>query len=237
MLLLQRWRRVTAKVAARRLSRKSVVTLNRALDEVEDLLAWDEPQESRDTSRQDTGLGISDHMLIQKMNIGPAMTPPDSTILNAPEVLELEREEIKGMKSTESVLERVEYLVKELRKRQEDFKYLHSVVIAKAEEGAQSIMQLETNLGNLEKDFADDQCELTYLKLKLRILEIQGLPYIPVNERDDLAEGIHRWKLDWADVDSRFWARKKKREPGKKPYIDMNSSLECGRISPRRSLV
>ncbi|MCJ1381769.1 hypothetical protein MMC17_004880 [Xylographa soralifera] len=183
-------------------------------------------------SQQSTGLGIAEDVFVQKMDIGQAMTPPDSTILNAPEVLELEPKESKGKEHTEPMLERVEYLVKELRKRQEDFRYLHSIVIAKAEEGAETIMQLETNLENLETDIADDQCELTYLKLKLRILEIQGLPYIPINERDDLAEGIHRWKLDWADVDSRFRARKKKREPGKNRSIDMNASLERSRMSP-----
>ncbi|MCJ1320799.1 hypothetical protein MMC15_006140 [Xylographa vitiligo] len=233
ILLLQRWQRLTGELAARRLSRKSVVALNRALDEVEDLLVWDEPQAPRDMSQHNTGLGIADDVFVQKIEIRQAMTPPDSTILNAPEGLEQERKEIKRLQQTEPALDRVEHLVKELRKRQEDFRYLHSIVIAKAEEGAETIMQLETNLENLETDIADDQCELTYLKLKLRILEIQGLPHIPDNERDDLAEGIHRWKLDWADVDSRFRARKKKRKPGENRSFDMTASLESSRLSSR----
>ncbi|MCJ1438780.1 hypothetical protein MMC27_008170 [Xylographa pallens] len=236
ILLLQRWQRVTGELATRRLSRKSVVVLNRALDEAEDLLAWDESQVSQDMPQQNTGLGIADDVFVQKMDIGQTMTPPDSTILNAPEGLEMERKDIERIKHTEPVLERVESLVKELRKRQEDFRYLHSIVIAKAEEGAETIMQLETDRENLETDIADDQCELTYLKLKLRILEIQGLPYIPVNERDDLAEGIHRWKLDWADVDSRFRARRKKREPGKNRSTNMNAwdpPLKRIGVSPR----
>jgi len=235
LILLQRWQRITSALAATRLSRKSVVALNRTLDEAEDLLAWDEAQVSRSmsqsTSQQSTGLGIEEDLFRQKEDIGQAITPPDSTILIAPEALESKRKEIRGTQYAEPVLERVEYLVKELRKRQEDFRHLHSIVIAKAEQGEEMIMQLETNIENLETDIADDQSELTYLKLKLRILEIQGLPYIPINRRDDLAEGIDRWKLDWADVDSQFGARRKKRKPGNNRNIDRVASTEHTRMS------
>ena len=113
---------MTGELASRRLSRKSVVVLNRALDEAEDLLAWGESQDSRDLSLQSTELGIAEDVFMRQMKTGRAMTPPDSTILNAPEVLELERKKIKEIKCTEPVLEKVEYLVKELRKRQEDFR-------------------------------------------------------------------------------------------------------------------
>ncbi len=58
----------------------------------------------------------------------------------------------------------------------------------------------------------DDEAELTYLKLKLRIIEIQTLPYVPKNDQDGLAAGIERWKLDWADVDKRYRKRRWKRE-------------------------
>ena len=58
----------------------------------------------------------------------------------------------------------------------------------------------------------DDEAELTYLKLKLRIIEIQTLPYVPKGDRDGLAVGIERWKLDWADVDERYRKRRWKRE-------------------------
>jgi len=67
---------------------------------------------------------------------------------------------------------------------------------------------------NREQDFTDDEPELTYLKLKLRILEIEAAPYVPTRERDSLAEGIRRWKLDWADVDNRFRTRRRKKDPG-----------------------
>lgn len=58
----------------------------------------------------------------------------------------------------------------------------------------------------------DDEAELTYLKLKLRIIEIQTLPYVPTKDQDGLAAGIERWKLDWADVDERYRKRRWKRE-------------------------
>lgn len=67
-----------------------------------------------------------------------------------------------------------------------------------------------------EKDIADDESELSYLKLQLRIIEIQTLPYVPKNDQDSLAAGIQRWKLDWADVDKRCRKRRWKREIEKK---------------------
>lgn len=67
-----------------------------------------------------------------------------------------------------------------------------------------------------EKDIADDETELSYLKLQLRIIEIQTLPYVPKDDRDGLAAGIQRWKLDWADVDKRCRKRRWKRETEKK---------------------
>ena len=63
-----------------------------------------------------------------------------------------------------------------------------------------------------QKDVVDDEAELTYLKLKLRIIDIQTLPYVPKDDRDGLAVGIERWKLDWADVDERYRKRRWKRK-------------------------
>ena len=63
-----------------------------------------------------------------------------------------------------------------------------------------------------QKDVVDDEAELTYLKLKLRIIEIQTLPYVPRKDHNDLSVGIERWKLDWADVDKRYRKRRWKRD-------------------------
>lgn len=49
---------------------------------------------------------------------------------------------------------------------------------------------------------------MTYLKLQLRMIEAQTLPYVPEIEEDDLSAGIQRWKLDWAEVENRHRKRR-----------------------------
>ena len=63
-----------------------------------------------------------------------------------------------------------------------------------------------------QKDVVDDEAELTYLKLKLRIIEIQTLPHVPKRDQDSLSAGIERWKLDWVNVNKRYRKRRWKRE-------------------------
>lgn len=52
------------------------------------------------------------------------------------------------------------------------------------------------------------------------------MPYVPKSDHDDLALGIQRWKLDWADVDKRYRKRRWKRELDKNPGLGSSSSLE-----------
>lgn len=77
-----------------------------------------------------------------------------------------------------------------------------------------------------EKDITDDESELSYLNLQLRIIEIQTLPYVPKDDRDGLAAGIQRWKLDWADVDKRCRKRRWKRENEEQQAWKHGLSLE-----------
>lgn len=65
-----------------------------------------------------------------------------------------------------------------------------------------------------QSDIMDDEAELKYLKLKLRIIEIQTLPYVPKQDQDGLATGIRQWKLDWAEVTRRCRKRRLKRNYG-----------------------
>lgn len=58
-----------------------------------------------------------------------------------------------------------------------------------------------------EKDNTDDEQELNYLKLQLRMIEVQALPYVSEIE-EDLSAGIQRWKLDWAEVENRHRKRR-----------------------------
>ena len=78
---------------------------------------------------------------------------------------------------------------------------------------------------NRDQDLIDDESELTYLKLKLRILEIEAAPHVPTGEQSSLAEGIRIWKLDWADVDNRFRMRRRKRDPGRTNSVTSSISV------------
>ena len=79
-----------------------------------------------------------------------------------------------------------------------------------------------------EKDIVDDESELTYLKLQLRIIEIQTLPYWPRKDQDELGAGIERWKRDWADVDGRYRKRRWKRQENNEHRWNSESSVETG---------
>ena len=125
------------------------------------------------------------------------------------------------------------------------YQHLHNIAIAKAEQGVEEIVQLEQSIEHLqancfcrgkntaltlsvnrEQDITDDESELTYLKLQLRMLEIEAAPYLSTREHDSLAEGIRRWKLDWADVDSRFRMRRRRKYPGKTHSVSSSLSVE-----------
>ena len=83
------------------------------------------------------------------------------------------------------------------------------------------LMNYYSNNRSSETDVLDDQAELTYLKLKVRILELQSFPYVPAREKDSLTEGIQRWKLDWVDIENRFRNRRRKKEPEKQSSLQI----------------
>ena len=57
-------------------------------------------------------------------------------------------------------------------------------------------METKLTLENRERDIADDEAELTYLKLRVRLDENQELPYVPEKGNNDLAEWTREWKMD-----------------------------------------
>lgn len=79
-----------------------------------------------------------------------------------------------------------------------------------------------------EQDIVDDESELTYLKLQLRIIEVQTLPYWPRKDQDELAAGIERWKRDWADVDERYRKRRLRRQASNEYQLGSDLSAEIG---------
>ena len=82
-----------------------------------------------------------------------------------------------------------------------------------------------------ERDIVDDESELTYLKLQLRIIEVQTLPYWPRKDQDELAAGIERWKRDWADVDERYRKRRWKRQADNARQFGSDPAAEIEPVS------
>jgi hypothetical protein len=67
---------------------------------------------------------------------------------------------------------------------------------------------------NSDADLEASQSELTFLRLQLRALEVQCSAYIPFGADEELSESIKNWKLEWADIDQRTKARRRKRKGG-----------------------
>ncbi|KAI4139141.1 MAG: hypothetical protein L6R39_006457 [Caloplaca ligustica] len=88
---------------------------------------------------------------------------------------------------------------------------LHDRALAEVEKSSVQAKEAEAQNKILINDLMDDEAELKYLRLKLRILEIQTLPYVPSDDHDGLAAGIRRWKADWAEVHRRQRRRWKER--------------------------
>ncbi|MCJ1250638.1 hypothetical protein MMC30_007866 [Trapelia coarctata] len=232
-LLLGRWYQISRDIATRQLSRKTVIALNRNLDEAEELLAWDVPERFSGTDVNTGGLGIVGDVFEHQKRVLEPPTAPRSRGFDAPDRVEQEGTDEAQVQQMGPMLEKITYLVDELRKRQEEFKHLHSILVAKAEKGAEEIVRLEQHIEKSEQDITDDESELTYLKLQLRMLEIEAAPHLSMRENDSLAEGIRRWKLDWADVDNRFRMRRRK-DLGKTHSVNSSLSVDHKSTFPSR---
>ncbi|KAL8718855.1 MAG: hypothetical protein Q9225_004063 [Loekoesia sp. 1 TL-2023] len=100
----------------------------------------------------------------------------------------------------------------QLRRRQTEMKKTHDLAVAEIGRLAEQAKRAEAHSEDLVNDLMDDEADLNYLKLKLRILEIQTLPFVPLDDYDGLAAGIQRWKSDWAEVHRRQRRRRWKRD-------------------------
>ena len=107
--------------------------------------------------------------------------------------------------------------------------HLHDIAIAKTEEAAQKVSELAMEVEELydtnqhiyrgtnadfkrsEAEIIGDQAEITYLKFKMRMLEMQAIPYIPARELNALNDRIGRWKLNWEDIEIRFRAKRRRK--------------------------
>ena len=121
-LLLQRWHQISSDVATRKLSRKTVIALDRNLDEVEELISWDAPEKRQGREVDYVGLGIGPDVFEHKTIASTPLTPPRSRGFDAPRGDEHGVIDEAPLQQMEPMLEKITYLVNELRKRQEEFR-------------------------------------------------------------------------------------------------------------------
>ncbi|KAI9761352.1 MAG: hypothetical protein M1835_008192 [Candelina submexicana] len=141
--------------------------------------------------------------LIQSRDYAPIMAP----IASSSQVQAYGQRAM--LEQSRQVLLRVSKVAAELRCRCEEMKHIHDLSTIRAEKAAQRIVALETDVTTLESGLEANASALTYLKLQLKVLEVQASPYIPLDDRDGLRAGIQRWKMDWADADMRFRERRR----------------------------
>ncbi|KAL8760887.1 MAG: hypothetical protein Q9184_002952 [Pyrenodesmia sp. 2 TL-2023] len=177
-----------------------MIELNRKLDDMEDMLSpschvRDEHMAYANEELRYVG-DINHSSLPGLWNEQVAMDAASSSWLGTPEPAKHVNEE------KFELLPQLNEAMEQLRERQKGTKMERATVRARHAEAENEA---------LTSDLMDDEAELKYLKLKLRILEIQTLPYMPAGDFDGLAVGIQRWKSDWAEVQSRqSWRRRKR---------------------------
>ena len=109
-------------MTTRRLPRKSVVALNRSLDDAEDILASDAPKRLTHNLSHKIGLGILEEPFVYQAVESIPLTPPYSSEVGAPEEPRPERPHDMQVQHIDPAFEKVAHLVKELQKRHKEFK-------------------------------------------------------------------------------------------------------------------
>ncbi|KAL8941078.1 MAG: hypothetical protein Q9216_002449 [Gyalolechia sp. 2 TL-2023] len=196
LLLFQRMNELSIKILSSHPTRKHVVALNRRLGELEGIISKDGFAGDDDGATMDEGLGLlgvveSPEQYEEESNQPPTISFPDST---GPAT---------DIKERSQFLTRVGEAMRQLQRRQEETKELHDHAVSVSERAAKQARRAEAQNEDLINNLMDEEAELNYLKLKLRILEIQMLPHIPPHDYDRLAAGIQRWKSDWGEVHRR----------------------------------
>ncbi|KAK4227999.1 hypothetical protein QBC38DRAFT_454711 [Podospora fimiseda] len=93
-----------------------------------------------------------------------------------------------------------------LRTRKEESDHLHSLLVERAEAAAQRIINLESEIQELEEDITSD---LRHLRIEMRALETLVSEFIPPQNSDpELIQAIANWKSDWARVKQRVTSRR-----------------------------
>jgi len=172
-------------------------------------------------SRPGSGLGISSRGHDEELLWGP-LSPSRNVTMKSPETPTKDVRpkpprnlEMSVKKTTllageaEKLFERLSKTVAELQQRKEEAYHIHDLLITRAEQAAQKVIQLQERITELNVFFATTQSELSILRIQLRALEVQGQQYILFGADDDLSQSIRNWKQEWRELDLRTRARKK----------------------------
>jgi hypothetical protein len=141
----------------------------------------------------------------------PTRSSPSNSLHHPPKSHDMSPQKAALLaQEADSLREALSHIIAELKARREESSHIHSLLITRAETAAQRIISLESAIKDIDADLEATQSELSFLRLQMRALEVQGMQYIPFNADEELSESIKNWKLDWADIDQRTRARRRK---------------------------
>ncbi|KAI4121288.1 MAG: hypothetical protein LQ338_006454 [Usnochroma carphineum] len=201
--LFRRMNQLSTSLCVSRPTSKTIIAINRKLDELEDILSASSHGQDKTAAHQNGGLGFLGTIDGPKRFVQSA--EQDATIPLTFEPLRLPGPAADAIDERSQLLSRVAEAMRQLRQRQREMKekQFHDRIVAEVQRSAEQAGQAKAQNEYLINNLMDDEAELNYLKLKLRILEIQTVPYVPLDDYDGLAAGIRRWKSDWAEIQRR----------------------------------
>ncbi len=120
-LLLDRWKYLGLNLFPGHMSWKTVVAMNRKLDEVERILGWPMPERETDEAKeQELGLGVTNTVNTEHfLRATGEVTTPAS---DAPERWSPPKADDQTLDSDAALLGRITQAVEQLRQRQHEFK-------------------------------------------------------------------------------------------------------------------
>ncbi|KAI1083937.1 hypothetical protein F5B20DRAFT_359417 [Whalleya microplaca] len=117
------------------------------------------------------------------------------------------------VEESQKLCKEMEEVITNLRLRREETEHIHELLIMRAERAAQRIIQLEGQVGELERERNEGEMEMLNLQIQLKAIEVQCLSYVPKDADEDLRESISAWKTEWSAL-KRKRARKDRGTPG-----------------------
>ncbi|KAL8646536.1 MAG: hypothetical protein Q9210_006086 [Variospora velana] len=209
LLLFRRMNELSTNFCLSRPTGKTIIALNRKLDELENILCSGDHVRCKAKKHKDGQVRIfgptEESQSCGESPLRPPLAAPLPSAPRPPTPC------AHAVKDGPELLSRFSEAMAQLRQRQREMRQLHDRAAIEIEKSIERARQAEALNEALINDSMDDEAEFNYLKLKLRILEIQTLPYVPTDDYNGLVVGIRRWKGDWAEVHRRQKRRRWKR--------------------------